>query len=461
MSSEVETNPITLRFVAGTLEVTGMERSTAADGLKWDDRSGCHRAAARHYSAIVRALVKSDTPFVDEARRYSELDRRCRLQRTPRPYQTEAVKAWRAARSAGLVVLPTGSGKTHMAVMAIDATQRAALVVTPTLDLVRQWYDVLRAAFGDPVGVIGGGEYDCQPLTVTTYDSAYIHMENIGAKFGLVVFDECHHLPGAAYALSAELSLAPYRLGLTATLERADGRDELLTELIGPTVYRKEIGELSGGYLAEYETVRTVVRLSPDEQREHDEERAIYLDFLRKQRIHMGSPRGWSDFIMRASRTEHGQRALKAYRRQRQLALAAPAKLTCVEQLLELHRSDRTLIFTSDNRTAYAMSRRFLIPIITHQTKIKERSHILEAFADGRYTAVATSKVLNEGVDVPDANVAIVVSGSGSVREHVQRLGRILRPRDGKRATLYELVTAGTSETGTSERRREHSAYQG
>ena len=101
-----------------------------------------------------------------------------------------------------------------------------------------------------------------------------------------------------------------------------------------------------------------------------------------------------------------------------------------------------------------------MLPAITHQTKVKERSRILAAFNAGELTAVVTSKVLNEGVDVPDANVAIVISGSGSVREHVQRLGRILRKQDGKRAILYEIVSAETSETFTSERRRDHVAYR-
>jgi superfamily II DNA or RNA helicase len=124
------------------------------------------------------------------------------------------------------------------------------------------------------------------------------------------------------------------------------------------------------------------------------------------------------------------------------------------------HRGERTLIFTQDNATAYAVSRLFLVPAITHQTKVKERSEILERFSRGDYSAVVTSKVLNEGVDVPEASVAIVMSGSGSVREHVQRLGRILRRRGDKRATLYELVSVKTGESYTSQRRREHEAYR-
>src|SRR4029079_54639 len=109
------------------------------------------------------------------------------------------------------------------------------IVLAPTLDLVRQWYDVLRTTFGTAVGVIGGGEYDVQSLTVSTYDSAYLHMEHLGDRFGLVVFDECHHLPGAAYALAARAAVAPFRLGLTATPERADGRHAALDELVAPS----------------------------------------------------------------------------------------------------------------------------------------------------------------------------------------------------------------------------------
>jgi superfamily II DNA or RNA helicase len=285
-------------------------------------------------------------------------------------------------------------------------------------------------------------------------------MENIGARFGMVVFDECHHLPSEAYTLAARLCLAPFRLGLSATPERADGRDALFTELVGPVVYRKDILDFSGGYLAEYDTERIVVSLSPGERAEYAEARGIYTGFLRSQGIRMSRPTGWSEFIMRAAMSTEGRRAFAAYRRQRELAFAAPAKLDYLEHLLFEHHADRVLVFTEDNATAYAISRRFLIPVITHQTKITERSETIERFSKGVYGAVATSKVLNEGVDVPDANVAVVISGSGSVREHVQRLGRILRPKEGKRATLYELVSADTSETYTSERRREHDAYR-
>ncbi len=128
---------------------------------------------------------------------------------------------------------------------------------------------------------------------------------------------------------------------------------------------------------------------------------------------------------------------MRAYRRQRELAFCASAKLEYTEALLHQHRKERVLL-TQDNATAYTLARRFLVPCITHQTKVRERSEILQGYAQYRYGGIVTSKVLNEGVDLPDASVAIVLSGSGSVREHVQRLGRILRRKEGKSARLYE-----------------------
>src|SRR6185312_4961265 len=120
-----------------------------------------------------------------------------------------------------------------------------------------------------------------------------LHMEHLGDRFGLLVFDECHHLPGPAYALAARACLAPFRLGLTATPERADGRDAELASLIGPVAYRKDIVELSGDYLAEYDTERVSIELSPEERAEHDAERAIYRGFVQDHGIRMSHPSGW------------------------------------------------------------------------------------------------------------------------------------------------------------------------
>jgi superfamily II DNA or RNA helicase len=457
-------DPATLRlaFDRGTLVVTGAppERLAALPGLQPDPRAGVHRAEARHYRALVEHLRRHRIPYEDRARTYQPTPWPLRTSRDPFPHQTEALEAWWKAGGRGVVVLPTGTGKTHVAVLAIHKAGRPALVVTPTIDLLNQWYHVLVTAFGDPVGLIGGGSYDIQPLTVTTYDSAYIHLERWGDRFGLLVFDECHHLPGPTYAQAAVGSLAPFRLGLTATPERADGAEAVLPELIGPIIYRREIKQLAGDFLAEYHTERLYVELSPEEEERYRKAREQYRRFVDERGISFGGPHGWQRFIQETCRSPEGRAAFQAYREQKQIALAAPAKLQCLERLIEQHRADRILIFTYDNATVYLIARRFLVPAITHQTKTKERRAILERFHSGEYPILVTSQVLNEGVDVPAANVGIILSGTGSVREHVQRLGRLLRKHGDKQALLYEVVTRGTAEEFTSERRRQHHAYR-
>jgi superfamily II DNA or RNA helicase len=427
---------------------------------RWDARQALHRAPAVAYAEIVRWLRAAGRGYQDEARAYEELEPSTTERQPPFPYQREALGAWEAQQSRGVVVLPTGSGKTFVATLAMDSRRRSTLVVVPTLDLLHQWYDVLLAAFPHPVGIVGGGYYEPSAITVTTYDSAYLHMARLGNRFGLVVFDECHHLPSESYAQAARCCLAPFRLGLSATPERVDGGEQRYAELIGPVVYRRDIDELSGSYLAPYETERITVALSDAERTDYDAARATYLAFVRRMGIRLSAPSGWSEFVILSSRSVEGRQAMAAYRRQRTLALGAEGKLAVLERLLHAHRQDRVILFTEDNATVYRIARRFLVPAITHQTKVKERSAILSALNEGRLGAVVTSKVLNEGVNVPDANVAVVLSGSGSVREHVQRLGRILRKRQGKRAVLYELVAASTAEEGLSARRRDHRAYR-
>ncbi len=453
-----------LEFDRGTLLLTAKPEELPEDlklpGLAFDRRVGRWRAPASGYRDLVLALREARIEFVDDARHYELIELNSRLVREPYPHQSEAVEAWWSQERRGVVVLPTGSGKTFVAQLILERLGRPALIVTPTIDLMQQWYGVLSTAFETEIGLIGGGYHDPRPLTVTTYDSAHIHMERLGNRWALLVFDECHHLPGPTYSLAAQTSIAPFRLGLTATPEREDGAEERLDELIGPIVYRREIKELAGRYLADYETVELRVRLSAEEREKYRRAREIYRGFVVSQRIPLGSPGGWQRFLMLTSRSEQGRRAFLAYREQKTVAQASDAKLRLLERLLAHHRCDRVLIFTNDNETVYRISRRFLIPAITHQTKVKERHETLTRFNSGDYPFVVTSKVLNEGVDVPAANVGIVLSGSGSVREHVQRLGRILRRAEGKQATLYEVVAEDTAEEFVSSRRRRHSAYR-
>jgi superfamily II DNA or RNA helicase len=453
---------VQITFEDGTLALTGPGASRLAvlPFVRHDPRTGVFRAEAIHYRCLVEYLRAQKITYEDRARQYQPTPRTLLTSRDPFPHQSEGLAAWWQTGGRGVVVLPTGTGKTFLAVLAIEKVGRPALVITPTIDLLNQWYAELLVAFGGTVGLIGGGHYDIQPLTVTTYDSAYIHLERWGARFGFVVYDECHHLPGPTYATAAIGSLAPYRLGLTATPERTDGQDHLLESLIGPVVYRREIKDLAGDFLAEYRAVRLYVELSTNEMDQYVRAREEYRRFVDERGIRMSSPNGWQRFIQESCRSKEGRAAFQAYREQKRLALAAPAKLRLLENLLERHRSDRVLIFTYDNATVYQIARRFLVPAITHQSKAKERRAILERFHSGDLQIVVTSRVLNEGVDVPAANVGIVLSGSGTVREHVQRLGRLLRKHGEKQAILYEVVTRGTGEEFTSDRRRQHHAYR-
>jgi len=195
------------------------------------------------------------------------------------------------------------------------------------------------------------------------------------------------------------------------------------------------------------------VELTHQEKLEYDTEREIYLDFLRSRGIRLFGG-GWREFVRLGANDPDARRAMLAYKRAKAIALNAEAKLHILELLLKGHCKDRLIIFTENNDLVYKISMRHLIPAITHQTKTKERKRILEYFNDGKYPAIVTSKVLNEGINVPEANVAIVLSGSGSFREHTQRLGRILRKREGKFATLYEVISDNTLERGISQRRR-------
>ena len=465
MADEGSATRCQLLFDQGTLILhppESVDTCGAPPGFVSDPRiEGRLRAPAIYYRRALAHLIRGGLEVDDQARAYGTLKPPPPRQRTPYPHQREAIEAWKRGGRRGVVVLPTGAGKSYIAEMAIAEVQRSTLVVAPTIDLMMQWMNLLSEVYGEEqVGGLGGGLYDIKPLTMTTYDSAYIHVDHLGDRFGLVVFDECHHLPGASYAMSAEGAIAPFRLGLSATPERPDGSHERLDHLIGPTVYRRDIKDLTGLYLADYEVIRLEVELTPGERERYEHERALYRDFVSSEGIRVSSPGGWGHFIQASCRSERGRRAWRGWREQRRISLQSQAKLERLAQILSDHPAEQIIIFTADNDTVYAISRRHLIPALTHQTPGVERKATLKAFNEGGLRAVVTSKVLNEGVDMPAASVGVVLSGSGSVREHVQRLGRILRRKEGKRAVLYEIITRGTGEEGLSDRRRDHGAYQ-
>jgi len=247
-------------------------------------------------------------------------------------------------------------------------------------------------------------------ITVTTYDSAYRYVNEYGDRFGLLVVDEEHHLPAPTYRQIPEMMIAPYRLGLTATYERPDGKHELLEDLLGPVVYREDVDELAGEYLSEYETIHMSVDLTADERSEYDEEYQIYRDYVDSHEFDLWKEDGYAEFLKRTSYDPQGRRALIAKQRAERIARTAEKKL-------------------DTNDFAYDISQEFIVPCITHRTKTDERTEILERFRSGEYSMLVTSQVLDEGIDVPAANVGIILSGSASKRQYAQRLGRRTKPR--------------------------------
>lgn len=253
-----------LYYDRGTIKIIG---SSYVPFARWDERCNCYRALAYKYRDIVEFLKSEGVDFEDHVLDnvipspfYEDVEFELR------DYQREAVERWMMEKR-GIIVLPTGSGKTIIAMEIMRRLSVSTLVVVPTLALLEQWKERL-SIFGE-VGEFSGKKKELKPITVTTYDSAYINAELLGDKFMLIIFDECHHLPAEAYRNIAQMSVAPYRLGLTAFPERSDNLHELLPDLIGPVVYKKGPGELIGTYLAPYEIVRIKVPLSREEREEY------------------------------------------------------------------------------------------------------------------------------------------------------------------------------------------------
>jgi len=422
-----------------------------------DKRHHFLRTQPIHFPAVKKALQTQQTPFTVAFEERPALPFETALNVEPRPYQNEALTNWLAEGSAGVVVLPTGAGKTLVAAMAVHETHLWTLAVVPTLDLLGQWRTALANALSlsaDDIGVFGGGEKEMKPITIITYDSAALYPREL-KRFGLLIFDECHHLPAPTYRLIAESAFTPLRLGLSATPERGDMAHLDLDQLIGPEVYRRSPAELTEGqYLAQYSEVRIDISLSAEDEARYAEQRRIYRSFLQRRHIIIHSPEEFQQkVIFMSARDPQAREAMLAWREARNIAMNAPPKYAEIERLLRLHVSDQVLLFSEYNPVVDEISRRFRLPSITYKTPSEERRAILERFRSGQYSKLVTGRVLNEGVDVPDCRVAIIVSGNSTKREYIQRLGRVLRPKTGQ-ALLYELVTSGTTEEDMAKRRK-------
>ena len=351
-----------------------------------------------------------------------------------RRYQRESVAAFAAAGS-GVIVLPCGAGKTLVGIGAMASVgARTLILVTSTL-AARQWRDELLARTNlEPaqVGEYSGARKQIAPVTIATYQvlvarrgGRHAHLDLLGLQdWGLIVYDEVHLLPAPVFRMTAEIQ-ARRRLGLTATLVREDGREADVFSLIGPKRYDVPWRDLEAqGWVAAADCVEVRVDLT-------DEERMDYA---------LAEPE-------------------ERYRR----AATARSKLPVVASLATAHLADRVLVIGQYLDQLRTLGELLDAPVITGDTPVKEREGLFAAFRTGELGRLVVSKVANFSIDLPEANVAIQVSGTfGSRQEEAQRLGRILRPKaDGGRARFYTVVSRDTNDIEYAQRRQRFLAEQG
>ena len=424
-----------------------------------DPRTNQLRAQAFHYQDIITYLQNSGIRYENNVMDLIPIPNLKieNIQLSLRSYQKKAIENWITAGKKGCIILPTGSGKTIIAIKLIEIVNSSTLIVVPTLDLMEQWTKFLSKYFQNlEIGNIGGGISNITGITVSTYDSAFIRSSFIGNKFAFVIFDELHHLAAPGYRTIAEQFISPYRLGLTATYEREDNLHLDFPRLVGGIVYQSSVNELAKDrHIASFIVEKRYVKLLAEEEIEYHKNYDQYLSYLQELGIRYDQI-GLQKLIMISGKNQYARNALLARNKALDIALNSESKIEELRKILIENPQMKTIIFTQHNKLVYLISNKFLIPFITHKSSKQEREDALNGFRDGRYRVLVTSKVLDEGVDVPDAELGIIVSGTGSKREFIQRLGRLLRIKpNSKNAKLIEIVSLGTSEINTSVRRKQ------
>lgn len=359
----------------------------------------------------------------------------------PRKYQYAASAAFYAGGApsggSGVVVLPCGAGKTIVGLVTITDIQRATLILTPNIVAVRQWiHEIIDKTTISPemVGEYSGEHKDIRPITVSTYqiltyrrseEEDFPHFALFTSHdWGLIIYDEVHLLPAPVFRITAEIQ-ARRRLGLTATLVREDGRETDVFSLIGPKKYDVPWRELERqGWIATAECHEIRVGMTEDEQMNY---------------------------------------AVAEEREKYRLAAESPAKLTVTRYLTERHRDDQVLIIGQYIDQLKLLANELKAPLLTGRTPTIQREKLYEQFRRGEIKRLVVSKVANFAIDLPDANVAIQVSGTfGSRQEEAQRLGRILRPKsDGSIAYFYSIVTRDSRDQDFSANRQLFLTEQG
>lgn len=435
-----------LIFHKGT--ILGKGEYTLPHG-KWDDRTNSYMAQAFCYRDIIDYFENSEIEYKDNVLDLipcPELSTNIEL----RDYQQKAVDNWLKQKK-GVIIMPTGSGKTILGLKIVEEINCPTLIIVPTLDLIYQWKKKAEEFFSIKIGEYSGNKKILKPITLTTYDSAYINAEKLGNKFSLIIFDEVHHLPTESYSQIAELFAAPFRLGLTATYERSDGLHKKLPKLVGGKVYEVNPEELTDQYLSPYEVKKIYVSLTKEERQKYEHAYNKFKNYLISRNISLKSSQDFQKIIMRSGRDPAAREAILGRNEAERIAFDSRNKIKKLKELLD--PQNKTIIFTKYNDIVYKISKYFFIPCITYRTSNQERKDILDKFKQGIYSVICSSQVLDEGIDVPDANIGIILSGTGSSREFIQRLGRLLRPKNGKKAILYELISDSTMEVKISNRR--------
>ncbi|MFC8190603.1 DNA repair helicase XPB [Cellulomonas sp. NPDC057328] len=351
-----------------------------------------------------------------------------------RPYQNQAVENFWHGGS-GVVVLPCGAGKTLVGAGAMAKSSTTTLILVTNTVSARQWRDELvkrTSLTEDEIGEYSGTRKEIRPVTIATYQvlttrrkGVYTHLELLDARdWGLVVYDEVHLLPAPIFRMTADLQ-ARRRLGLTATLVREDGREDEVFSLIGPKRFDAPWKDIEAqGYIAPAECVEVRLTLP-------DNERMLYATAEPEER----------------------------YR----LAATAGGKERVVDQLVAKHAGEPTLVIGQYLDQLHEIAEHIGADVITGETPVKERQRLFDAFRHGEITKLVVSKVANFSIDLPEASVAIQVSGSfGSRQEEAQRLGRIMRPKaSGKTAHFYTVVARDTVDQEFAAHRQRFLAEQG
>ena len=416
----------------------------AEDGLRnlLEPESGTTFRVKRMNRGILKArMIKLGFPVDDRIplKKGLPLDIKLRSTFSPRPYQEDAVKALigngKNGSGYGTIVLPCGSGKTVVGILAAAALGTRTLILCPNVTAVHQWIRELldkTELTPDEIGEYSGERKDIKPVTVCTYqivtwrpdtDSDYIRFSLFrDGGWGFIIYDEVHMLPAPVFRITAELQ-AIHRLGLTATLVREDGREDEVFSLVGPKRYDTPWSDLEAeGYIAT--AYCHEIRLPLPEELE----------------------------------VEY---AIAKKREKYRIAAENPLKIEAARKIIERHRDDSILIIGQYLDQLEAFREKMGYPIITGQTPNKKREELYSGFRDGSIKVLIVSKVANSAIDLPDASVAIQISGTfGSRQEEAQRLGRILRPKE-KDSHFYTLVTEYTEEEEFAQNRQKFLSEQG